>query len=303
MGRQKKWSLAARSPFATIRGHLGPRRRGVEGLCISSLLGVLRSHTWLIGNEEVAWLLARTSSQCYQHHRAHSLSFSLCSSSADGGSEDLGDPRSPSLDPHLSHVGQGSAYMRRISMLGDITTALAVVFAFAVTFPSEWMDCLQSVLSVTTHISVWNWPPKGLVTDDCLIMASFLTVIRSEIVARTVSSTGGSIDSDCAFEGDYAVPPLSMTEGMQHIRIMEGVSRSLPSSPLLTHQTISVRLQPMKKLTAPLPAQLDSSKLVCALASEDRTPPMPEIGEVGGRVLAEGSIREQPAAGVKAVTL
>ncbi|KAL3968003.1 E3 ubiquitin-protein ligase [Sarotherodon galilaeus] len=63
---------------------------------------------------------------------------------------------------------------------------------------------------------------------------------------------GGSIDSDCAFEGDYAVPPLSMTEGMQHIRIMEGVSRSLPSSPLLTHQTISVRLQPMKKLTAPL---------------------------------------------------
>ncbi|XP_036937999.1 protein TANC2 isoform X5 [Acanthopagrus latus] len=86
-----------------------------------------------------------------------------------GGSEDLADPRSPSLDPHLSHVGQG-----------------------------------------------------------------------------------GSIDSDCVFEGDYAVPPLSMTEGMQHIRIMEGVSRSLPSSPLLTHQTISVRLQPVKKLTAPL---------------------------------------------------
>lgn len=107
MGRRKKWSLAARSPFATIRGHLGTRRKGVEGLCVSSLLGVLRSHTWLIGEEEVALLLARTSSQCYQHHRAHSLSFSLCSSSADGGSEDLGDPRSPSLDPHLSHVGQG----------------------------------------------------------------------------------------------------------------------------------------------------------------------------------------------------
>lgn len=62
-------------------------------------------------------------------------------------------------------------------------------------------------------------------------------------------SAGGSIDSDCAFEPDYAVPPLSMTEGMQHIRIMEGVSRSLPSSPLLTHQTISVRLQPVKRLT------------------------------------------------------
>uniref|UniRef100_A0A8D3DYG4 Tetratricopeptide repeat, ankyrin repeat and coiled-coil containing 2b n=1 Tax=Scophthalmus maximus TaxID=52904 RepID=A0A8D3DYG4_SCOMX len=88
------------------------------------------------------------------------------SRSSDGGSEDLADARSPGLDPHLSHAGQG-----------------------------------------------------------------------------------GSIDSDCAFEGDYAVPPLSMTEGMQHIRIMEGVSRSLPSSPLLTHQTISVRLQPVKKLT------------------------------------------------------
>nr|XP_033963507.1 protein TANC2 isoform X11 [Pseudochaenichthys georgianus] len=88
------------------------------------------------------------------------------SRSSDGGSEDLADPRSPGLDPHLSHIGQG-----------------------------------------------------------------------------------GSLDSDCAFEGDYSVPRISMTEGMQHIRIMEGVSRSLPSSPLLTHQTISVRLQPVKKLT------------------------------------------------------
>lgn len=60
---------------------------------------------------------------------------------------------------------------------------------------------------------------------------------------------GGSIDSDCAFEPDYAVPPFSMTEGMQHIRIMEGMSRSLPSSPLLSHQAISMRLQPVKKLT------------------------------------------------------
>ncbi|CAM4706472.1 unnamed protein product [Leuciscus chuanchicus] len=48
---------------------------------------------------------------------------------------------------------------------------------------------------------------------------------------------GGSIDSDCAFEGDYGVPPLSMAEGLQHIRFMEGLSRSLPSSPLLIHQT------------------------------------------------------------------
>lgn len=62
--------------------------------------------------------------------------------------------------------------------------------------------------------------------------------------------TGGiSTESDCAFEPDYAVPPLPVSEGMQHIRIMEGMSRSLPSSPLLTHQSISVRLQPVKKLT------------------------------------------------------
>ncbi|XP_072417958.1 protein TANC2-like isoform X1 [Chiloscyllium punctatum] len=59
-------------------------------------------------------------------------------------------------------------------------------------------------------------------------------------------------ENDCAFEPDYAVPNLPVSEGMQHIRIMEGMSRSLPSSPLLTHQSISVRLQPVKKITAPL---------------------------------------------------
>ncbi|KAI5091068.1 protein TANC2 isoform X2, partial [Silurus meridionalis] len=55
-------------------------------------------------------------------------------------------------------------------------------------------------------------------------------------------------DSECVFEGDYGVPPLPVTEGMQHIRIMEGVSRSLPSSPLLSHQALSMRLQPLKRL-------------------------------------------------------
>nr|KAF6459234.1 tetratricopeptide repeat, ankyrin repeat and coiled-coil containing 2 [Rousettus aegyptiacus] len=67
---------------------------------------------------------------------------------------------------------------------------------------------------------------------------------------QSCSGQGGiSTESDCAFEPDYAVPPLPVSEGMQHIRIMEGMSRSLPSSPLLTHQSISVRLQPVKKLT------------------------------------------------------
>ncbi|KAJ4948884.1 hypothetical protein JOQ06_020407 [Pogonophryne albipinna] len=167
MGSRKTWSVSERSSFLTIRSRLVPKKKGAEGLCVSSMLGVLRADSWLIPEEEMDFLL--TPSSPFQNYRAHSLSFSFCPSSADGGSEDLADPRSPGLDPHLSHIGQG-----------------------------------------------------------------------------------GSLDSDCAFEGDYAVPRISMTEGMQHIRIMEGVSRSLPSSPLLTHQTISVRLQPVKKLTASL---------------------------------------------------
>ncbi|XP_057391630.1 protein TANC2 isoform X3 [Balaenoptera acutorostrata] len=74
---------------------------------------------------------------------------------------------------------------------------------------------------------------------------------QSSVDARQSRSGQGGIstESDCAFEPDYAVPPLPVSEGMQHIRIMEGMSRSLPSSPLLTHQSISVRLQPVKKLT------------------------------------------------------
>ncbi|EDM06340.1 rCG34470 [Rattus norvegicus] len=74
---------------------------------------------------------------------------------------------------------------------------------------------------------------------------------QSSVDSRQSRSGPGGIstESDCAFEPDYAVPALPVSEGMQHIRIMEGVSRSLPSSPLLTHQSISVRLQPVKKLT------------------------------------------------------
>ncbi|TSV28427.1 Serine/threonine-protein kinase WNK4 [Bagarius yarrelli] len=51
--------------------------------------------------------------------------------------------------------------------------------------------------------------------------------------AHTPSSRKGGApgDGECVFEGDYAVPPLPVTEGMQHIRIMEGVSRSLPAKP------------------------------------------------------------------------
>ncbi|XP_008591826.1 PREDICTED: protein TANC1-like, partial [Galeopterus variegatus] len=87
----------------------------------------------------------------------------------------------------------------------------------------------------------WLAPPPPEKMEAALIKAPSL-----------VCYSGISTESDCAFEPDYAVPPLPVSEGMQHIRIMEGMSRSLPSSPLLTHQSISVRLQPVKKLTAPL---------------------------------------------------
>nr|XP_033773521.1 protein TANC2 isoform X3 [Geotrypetes seraphini] len=73
---------------------------------------------------------------------------------------------------------------------------------------------------------------------------------QSSIESRQSCLTqgGASTESDCTFEPDYSIPPLPVAEGMQHVRIMEGMSRSLPSSPLLTHQSISVRLQPVKKL-------------------------------------------------------
>ncbi|ROI15795.1 hypothetical protein DPX16_16224 [Anabarilius grahami] len=55
---------------------------------------------------------------------------------------------------------------------------------------------------------------------------------------------------------------------MQHIRIMEGVSRSLPSSPLLSHQAINMRLQPLKRL----PARTTSCFLSQTLPLNARTP-------------------------------
>lgn len=89
-------------------------------------------------------------------------------------------------------------------------------------------------------------PPSSLfgVTE-----AGFFPLHSDQFIFIFLSPSGTSTENDCAFEPDYAIPPLPVTEGMQHIRIMEGMSRSLPSSPLLTHQSISVRLQPVKKLT------------------------------------------------------
>lgn len=114
MEKKRKWSVPLSSHFATIRGCLGSGRKGPEGLCVASLLGVLRSQVWLLGDEEVAWLLDPPSPPQHHHHhrfRTHSLSLSLCSWSADGGSEDLAEPRSPSVEPHLSHACQGKTQL------------------------------------------------------------------------------------------------------------------------------------------------------------------------------------------------
>ncbi|KAL0198193.1 hypothetical protein M9458_006733, partial [Cirrhinus mrigala] len=73
-----------------------------------------------------------------------------------------------------------------------------------------------------------------------------------------------SVEGECVFEGDYAVPPLPVTEGMQHIRIMEGVSRSLPSSPLLSHQALNMRLQPLKRLPG------NTACVCCVCVGENR---------------------------------
>uniref|UniRef100_A0A672SHU2 Tetratricopeptide repeat, ankyrin repeat and coiled-coil containing 2 n=1 Tax=Sinocyclocheilus grahami TaxID=75366 RepID=A0A672SHU2_SINGR len=69
-----------------------------------------------------------------------------------------------------------------------------------------------------------------------------------ESISFCLSAGSDSVEGECVFEGDYSVSPLPVTEGMQHIRIMEGVSRSLPSSPLLSHQALNMRLLPLKRL-------------------------------------------------------
>uniref|UniRef100_A0A671LSB6 Protein TANC2-like n=1 Tax=Sinocyclocheilus anshuiensis TaxID=1608454 RepID=A0A671LSB6_9TELE len=86
-------------------------------------------------------------------------------------------------------------------------------------------------------------------TEFSLLIVSLINVgFILESISFCLSAGSDSVEGECVFEGDYAVPPLPVTEGMQHIRIMEGVSRSLPSSPLLSHQALNMRLQPLKRL-------------------------------------------------------
>uniref|UniRef100_A0A671SS12 Protein TANC2-like n=1 Tax=Sinocyclocheilus anshuiensis TaxID=1608454 RepID=A0A671SS12_9TELE len=86
-----------------------------------------------------------------------------------------------------------------------------------------------------------------------------------------------SVEGECVFEGDYAVPPLPVTEGMQHIRIMEGVTRSLPSSPLLSHQALNMRLQPLKRLPG-------NTACVCRCVYQDMGPP-PSVDEAANTLM------------------
>ncbi|XP_053084550.1 protein TANC2 isoform X4 [Pangasianodon hypophthalmus] len=102
---------------------------------------------------------------------------------------------------------------------------------------------------------------------------------------RKNRNSGG--DGECVFEGDYAVPPLPVTEGMQHIRIMEGVSRSLPSSPLLSHQALSMRLQPLKRLPGEDNQDLGPPPSVDEAANTLMT----RLGFLLGDKMAEGSDR------------
>ncbi|KAM9493182.1 protein TANC2 isoform 2-T2 [Clarias gariepinus] len=101
------------------------------------------------------------------------------------------------------------------------------------------------------------------------------------------NSGGTPGDGECVFEGDYAVPPLPVTEGMQHIRIMEGVSRSLPSSPLLSHQALSMRLQPLKRLPGEDGQDLGPPPSVDEAANTLMT----RLGFLLGDKMAEGSDR------------
>uniref|UniRef100_A0A4W3I013 Tetratricopeptide repeat, ankyrin repeat and coiled-coil containing 2 n=1 Tax=Callorhinchus milii TaxID=7868 RepID=A0A4W3I013_CALMI len=76
---------------------------------------------------------------------------------------------------------------------------------------------------------------------------------------------------------------------MQHIRIMEGMSRSLPSSPLLTHQSISVRLQPVKKITGKQKHYIITTKTTpsffCIGESEQELGPPPSVDEAANTLM------------------
>lgn len=83
----------------------------MEGLCVSTFMGITQARMWLV-DPRLAYLLQQEAGSYLEfsppHPRhAHSLSSFSFSTSADGGSEEVSDLRSGSLDPHHSFAGQG----------------------------------------------------------------------------------------------------------------------------------------------------------------------------------------------------
>lgn len=109
MGKVKKQRLSSVSQFFTLRNGSLQSRSSVEGLCVSTFVGILQVRTWLM-NPRMSYLLQQEAGSYVStpHPRhAHSLTSFSFSSSADGGSEEVGDLRSASLDPHHGFAGQG----------------------------------------------------------------------------------------------------------------------------------------------------------------------------------------------------
>lgn len=111
MGKRKKWKLPSVSHFATMRGKSRLRQKSVEGLCASTLLGVLHTRTWLL-DAQLVYLLERTQAGPDPPPRAQSLCSFSRTSSADGGNEDTIDLQSTSLDTRHNFTGQGKLCFR-----------------------------------------------------------------------------------------------------------------------------------------------------------------------------------------------
>lgn len=147
--------------------------------------------------------------------------------------------------------------MRKISIstLWDVTAALAVVFASAVTFPSEWMDRLQhcwshtetcgcvfvifsckcfktGVLFFALQQPIWPnpnsraWLPLGLVTDSCLIMAPCLTVAAA-FWCETVAWPVCFYSSVCGEMGSPRAEPDSQNGCCVYRQLADSVHRGM----------------------------------------------------------------------------
>lgn len=105
MGKLKKHRLSSVSQFFTLRSGFFQSTRSVENLCVSTFTWLLSPHTAYHMQQEAGRYV---SPPLHPRHARSLISFSF-SSSADGGSEEVVDLRSASLDPHHGFAGQGRA--------------------------------------------------------------------------------------------------------------------------------------------------------------------------------------------------